>query len=139
MKEFGADVADLVREVTDDKRLPKEVRKRQQVEKAPYKSPRAKVIKIVEQDFQSRNPSCTVRRKLACGKGRASISGGRARSSRGVAESMLGSKRSSTTSSTRPRLRLRRMESLGRSYHPLYARPLLGCQLCADTQRAASG
>jgi len=48
MKEFGADVADLVREVTDDKRLPKEVRKRQQVEKAPYKSPRAKVIKIVD-------------------------------------------------------------------------------------------
>jgi GTP diphosphokinase / guanosine-3',5'-bis(diphosphate) 3'-diphosphatase len=34
---FGTDVADLVMEVTDDKRLPKEQRKKIQVETAPKK------------------------------------------------------------------------------------------------------
>jgi len=67
------------------------------VEKAPYKSPRAKVIKIVDKisNLESILHSPPV---IGLRKGRASISGGRARSSRGVAESMLGSKRSSTTS-----------------------------------------
>jgi guanosine-3',5'-bis(diphosphate) 3'-pyrophosphohydrolase len=45
---FGAEVADLVQEVTDDKSLPKQERKRLQVEKAPGKSPRAKLIKIAD-------------------------------------------------------------------------------------------
>jgi guanosine-3',5'-bis(diphosphate) 3'-pyrophosphohydrolase len=46
--EFGADVAHLVAEVTDDKRLPKAERKRLQVETAPHKSDRAKLIKIAD-------------------------------------------------------------------------------------------
>lgn len=46
--EFGAEIADVVREVTDDKTLPKPERKRQQVENAPHKSPRAKMIKIAD-------------------------------------------------------------------------------------------
>lgn len=47
-EEFGAEIADLVREVTDDKSLPKAERKRLQVENAPKKSPRAKMIKIAD-------------------------------------------------------------------------------------------
>lgn len=46
--EFGQEIADLVREVTDDKSLPKAERKRRQVENAPHKSPRAKMIKIAD-------------------------------------------------------------------------------------------
>jgi acetylglutamate kinase len=46
--EFGAAVAALVREVTDDKRLPKAERKRLQVVGAPHKSPRAKQLKLAD-------------------------------------------------------------------------------------------
>jgi (p)ppGpp synthase/HD superfamily hydrolase len=46
--EFGADVAHLVGEVTDDKSLPKEVRKQLQVEGAPKKSDRGKQLKIAD-------------------------------------------------------------------------------------------
>lgn len=45
---FGADIASLVAEVTDDKSLPKEVRKALQVKNAPHKSPRAQVIKLAD-------------------------------------------------------------------------------------------
>jgi len=45
---FGADVAGLVMEVTDDKSLPKEVRTRLQVEQAPKKSRRAKILKLAD-------------------------------------------------------------------------------------------
>ena len=45
---FGADVADLVAEVTDDKSLPKLERKRLQVENAPRKSIRAQAIKLAD-------------------------------------------------------------------------------------------
>jgi GTP diphosphokinase / guanosine-3',5'-bis(diphosphate) 3'-diphosphatase len=45
---FGSDVADLVAEVTDDKSLPKEVRKRLQIEKAASKTPRAKLLKLAD-------------------------------------------------------------------------------------------
>lgn len=45
---FGPDVAGLVVEVTDDKRLHKHERKRQQVETAPHKSARGKMIKIAD-------------------------------------------------------------------------------------------
>jgi (p)ppGpp synthase/HD superfamily hydrolase len=45
---FGADVADLVSEVTDDKSLPKQERKRLQVENAPKKSVRAQMIKLAD-------------------------------------------------------------------------------------------
>jgi (p)ppGpp synthase/HD superfamily hydrolase len=45
---FGADVADLVLEVSDDKSLPKQERKRLQVENAPKKSVRAQMIKLAD-------------------------------------------------------------------------------------------
>jgi len=47
-REFGPEVAALVVEITDDKSLPKAERKRLQVENAPHKSPRAKLIKIAD-------------------------------------------------------------------------------------------
>ena len=46
VREFGDDVAALVMEVTDDKSLPKQERKRLQVLHAPRKSVRAQVIKL---------------------------------------------------------------------------------------------
>jgi len=45
---FGADVAELVAELTDDKTLPKAERKRLQVVNAPKKSVRAAVVKIAD-------------------------------------------------------------------------------------------
>lgn len=45
---FGADVAGLVAEATDDKSLPKAERKRLQVEHAPGRSARAKVLKLAD-------------------------------------------------------------------------------------------
>jgi len=45
---FGTDVASLVMEVTDDKNLPKEERKRKQIESAPKKSKDAKLIKLAD-------------------------------------------------------------------------------------------
>jgi len=47
-KEFGPEVAELVSEVTDDKSLPKAERKRLQVETAPHKSARARMIKLAD-------------------------------------------------------------------------------------------
>src|SRR3954468_18381888 len=45
---FGADVAGLVRDVTDDKTLLKAERKRLQVQESPHKSDRAKMLKIAD-------------------------------------------------------------------------------------------
>lgn len=45
---FGEEVRAVVMEVTDDKNLPKQERKRLQVETAPHKSPRAKQIKLAD-------------------------------------------------------------------------------------------
>lgn len=45
---FGEKVAGLVKECTDDKSLPKDVRKELQVEHAPHKSPSAKKIKLAD-------------------------------------------------------------------------------------------
>jgi (p)ppGpp synthase/HD superfamily hydrolase len=45
---FGEDVAALVSEVTDDTTLPREERKRRQVETAPGKSVRARMIKLAD-------------------------------------------------------------------------------------------
>jgi len=45
---FNADIADLVAEVTDDKRLSKQERKRKQVEHAAAKSARAKILKLAD-------------------------------------------------------------------------------------------
>ena len=45
---FGADVAALVAEVTDDKSLPKHRRKELQIEHAAHASPRAQMIKMAD-------------------------------------------------------------------------------------------
>jgi (p)ppGpp synthase/HD superfamily hydrolase len=47
-RRWGKGVADLVREVTDDKYLPKEERKRRQVTETPHKSARAKRLKLAD-------------------------------------------------------------------------------------------
>jgi len=47
-RRFGSDVADLVAEVTDDKTLPKQERKRLQIETASKKSPRAQTLKVAD-------------------------------------------------------------------------------------------
>lgn len=52
---FGADVAALVDEVTDDKSLPKAERKRLQVVNAPHKSPRAQAIKLADKTSNLRS------------------------------------------------------------------------------------
>ena len=46
--EFGQRVADIVMDVTDDKALPKQERKRLQVAHAPHKSREAKLIKLAD-------------------------------------------------------------------------------------------
>jgi (p)ppGpp synthase/HD superfamily hydrolase len=48
VERFGPEVASLVAEVTDDKSLPKEERKRLQITKTPAKSRRAKLLKIAD-------------------------------------------------------------------------------------------
>jgi (p)ppGpp synthase/HD superfamily hydrolase len=45
---FGEEAALIVKEVTDDKSLPKEVRKNRQVETASHKSPKAKLLKLAD-------------------------------------------------------------------------------------------
>lgn len=55
VRHFGRDVADLVREVTDDKRLHKRLRKCLQVERAPHKSRRAKMLKIADKTANLRS------------------------------------------------------------------------------------
>ena len=47
-QKFGEDVASLVQEVSDDKSLPQAGRKRLQVEEAPKKSKRAKILKLAD-------------------------------------------------------------------------------------------
>jgi guanosine-3',5'-bis(diphosphate) 3'-pyrophosphohydrolase len=47
-RRFGSDVADLVAEVTDDKTLPKQERKRLQIETASEKSPHAQTLKLAD-------------------------------------------------------------------------------------------
>ena len=46
--QFGPEVLGLVQEVTDDKSLPKAVRKQRQIEHAAHSSPRAKMIKLAD-------------------------------------------------------------------------------------------
>jgi (p)ppGpp synthase/HD superfamily hydrolase len=48
IENFSQDVADLVLEVTDDKSLPKQERKRLQIVTAPKKTVRAQVIKLAD-------------------------------------------------------------------------------------------
>jgi guanosine-3',5'-bis(diphosphate) 3'-pyrophosphohydrolase len=53
--EFGPDIAELVREMTDDKALPKQRRKELQIEHAPSASPRAKQLKIADKTCNIRD------------------------------------------------------------------------------------
>lgn len=48
MRDFGAEVANVVAEVTDDKSLPKAERKRRQVAHAAHLSPRARLVKLAD-------------------------------------------------------------------------------------------
>ncbi|XP_037548091.1 guanosine-3',5'-bis(diphosphate) 3'-pyrophosphohydrolase MESH1 [Nematolebias whitei] len=54
-EKFGDAVAGIVQEVTDDKRLPKLARKRQQVEHAPHCSPKAKLVKLADKLYNLRD------------------------------------------------------------------------------------
>jgi guanosine-3',5'-bis(diphosphate) 3'-pyrophosphohydrolase len=47
-REFGPEIRAIVEEVTDDTSLPPERRKQLQVEHAPHKSPRAKLVKLAD-------------------------------------------------------------------------------------------
>jgi len=53
--EFGPAIAKLVAEVTDNKKLPKEERKRLQVEHASSLSPRARIIKLADKTCNLRD------------------------------------------------------------------------------------
>jgi (p)ppGpp synthase/HD superfamily hydrolase len=69
-EEFGARVADLVVEVTDDMSLPKDQRRQKQIVDAPHKSSEAKMIKIADKISNIRarvypNPSQAERDELA--------------------------------------------------------------------------
>jgi guanosine-3',5'-bis(diphosphate) 3'-pyrophosphohydrolase len=69
-QQFGAEVLGLVLEVTDDKNLPKEERKRLQVVHAPHKSSLAKKLKLADKscnvyDIVNHPPgNWTIERKL---------------------------------------------------------------------------
>jgi len=74
--EFGQHVADIVMEVSDDKALPKEERKRKQVENAAKKSHKAKLIKLADKTSNLRaiasSPAAdwSVKRRLNTSNGR---------------------------------------------------------------------
>lgn len=53
--EFGSVIAKLVAELTDDKSLPSEVRKRRQVEHAPTLSTRARMVKLADKTCNLRD------------------------------------------------------------------------------------
>lgn len=53
-KEFGNSVADVVREVTDDKSLPKQERKKLQIQHAAHASDRAKMVKLADKSANLR-------------------------------------------------------------------------------------
>jgi GTP diphosphokinase / guanosine-3',5'-bis(diphosphate) 3'-diphosphatase len=55
VESFGEDVASLVEEVTDDKSLPKEVRKEEQIKTARTKSSRAKLLKLADKTSNLRS------------------------------------------------------------------------------------
>jgi (p)ppGpp synthase/HD superfamily hydrolase len=67
---FGAVVADIVEEVTDDKSLPKEERKKRQIASATQKTDGAKIIKLADKTSNLRTialsppPDWSVKRRL---------------------------------------------------------------------------
>lgn len=99
---FGKDVADIVMEVTDDKSLPKEERKRLQVEHAATISRRAKLVKLADKICNLRD---IARHPPRTGRSSASrrISTGRSRSSIRCAVCIPVSRRSSTPPTTHGR------------------------------------
>jgi guanosine-3',5'-bis(diphosphate) 3'-pyrophosphohydrolase len=52
---FGSAIASIVVEVTDDKSLPKEERKRLQIEHAPHLSPKARLVKLADKTANLRD------------------------------------------------------------------------------------
>jgi len=54
-REFGSEIARVVAEVTDDKALPKDVRKELQIRHAATASPRAKAVKIADKTCNVRD------------------------------------------------------------------------------------
>ncbi|XP_067653448.1 guanosine-3',5'-bis(diphosphate) 3'-pyrophosphohydrolase MESH1-like [Haliotis asinina] len=60
--EFGKEVRDLVAELSDDKTLMKEDRKRLQIEHAPHASPKAKLVKLADKLHNLRDLQRTVPR-----------------------------------------------------------------------------
>ena len=54
-QEFGSEVCAIVREVTDDKRLPKAERKRLQIENAPGRSYKAKLVTLADKLYNLRD------------------------------------------------------------------------------------
>jgi len=58
---FGSiSVVDVVMEVTDDKALSKDERKKQQIEHAPHMSRRAKLVKLADKLYNLRDLKCSV-------------------------------------------------------------------------------
>lgn len=55
VERFGEDIAALVRDVTDDKSLPKAERKRLQVVDTPHKSDRVKMLKLADKTSNLRS------------------------------------------------------------------------------------
>ena len=52
---FGAEIAEIVAEVSDDKELEKQERKRLQIEHAPTLSPRARLVKLADKTCNLRD------------------------------------------------------------------------------------
>jgi guanosine-3',5'-bis(diphosphate) 3'-pyrophosphohydrolase len=66
--EFGAVIAELVAELSDDKSLPKKERKRRRVERAAMLSPRARIVKLADKTCNLRDvvhdpPKWSLKRK----------------------------------------------------------------------------
>ncbi|XP_076174240.1 metazoan SpoT homolog-1 isoform X1 [Ptiloglossa arizonensis] len=53
--EFGSEVCNIVKEVTDDKKLPKEVRKKLQIVNAPKRSYKAKLVILADKLYNLRD------------------------------------------------------------------------------------
>jgi 5'-deoxynucleotidase YfbR-like HD superfamily hydrolase len=93
-REFGKQVADIVMEVTDDKTLPKDERKRKQIETAPKKCREAKLIKLADKTSNLRtiasSPAAdwSVKRRLEYIEWAKNVVGCRSR--RAVAQSTVG-------------------------------------------------
>jgi hypothetical protein len=68
--QWGEEVARIVDELTDDKKLPKDERKRKQIDSAAHKSSKAKVIKLADATSNLRaitaspSPDWSVKRRL---------------------------------------------------------------------------